>query len=197
MLITNDLDQLMQKVDLQGWGTFTLDQTLLNQLLIRFNEIESLNQLRPALITQSTEVDSSLAIRNDFIHWLSFDQPAECELESLLQKLQLHLKNYFRISLTHFECHFALYPAGHFYKTHIDQTQHDNKRFFTFVIYLNPSWEVENGGQIVGYEDFSEKSKLFEILPTAGTVIIFQSHIPHEVKISNKTRRSITGWFRT
>lgn len=201
MLFTNDLDQLMQKVDLQGWGLLEIKNPLLNELIIRFRQIEKSEKFRPALVSDITlnqdRKKESQAIRNDFIHWLNFEDPSEQKIEFLLQQIRECLKNYFRISLTHFECHFAQYPAGHFYKTHSDQTAQDNKRFFSFVIYLNENWKPEYGGQIVGYDSFAHKNKIFEMYPHAGTMIVFKSDIPHEVLSSTTTRRSLTGWFRT
>jgi SM-20-related protein len=200
MLITNDLDQLMQKVDLQGWGQLEIQNPLLNDLIQRFLELEQSQSFRPASISDldlAQQAKKSQTIRNDLIHWLTFENPAECKIEQLLNQIREHLKSYFRISLTHIESHFAQYPAGHFYKTHSDQTAQNNKRFFTFVIYLNPHWLPHYGGQMIGYESFEQKNKLFEFMPNAGTMVVFKSDIPHEVLPATITRRSLTGWFRT
>lgn len=192
MFHTNDLEHLMQKVDQTGWGTISLSPNICQSLLARLKTIEKLGLLRPASTTQS--VGSETTIRNDLTYWLEkgHDTIENYFLEGL-NELLLSLKNYFRISLTHFECHFAVYPKGHFYKKHVDQTADHNKRFFSFVIYLNLDWHESLGGKLVGFEN---ANKIFEVLPLFGQMIVFRSDIPHEVEPCLAERRSISGWFR-
>lgn len=183
----------MQKVDEAGFGTISLSPEVCNPLLAHFKELEQEGRFKPATITQTS--DQAKTIRNDFTYWLEKDHhPTEKNLLEGIDQLLLALKNYFRISLSHFECHFALYPKGHFYKKHIDQTAENNKRFFSFVIYLNQNWNESLGGKLVGFDD-SDK-KIFELIPHFGQMIVFRSDIPHEVEPSLSERRSITGWFR-
>lgn len=192
MFRTNDLEQLMQKVDDAGFGTISLSPKVCQDLLTRFKEVEQEGLLKSATITQGT--DLAKTIRNDFTYWLEKEHhPIEKNILEGLDELRLALKNYFRISLSNLECHFALYPRGHFYKKHVDQTAENNKRFFSFVIYLNPEWSESLGGKLVG---FDEHNKIFEVIPHFGQMIIFRSDIPHEVEISLRERRSIAGWFR-
>ena len=192
MFRTNDLEQLMQKVDDTGWGMTSLDPKLANFLLERFKQVQDKGLLQAATITQST--DEAQAIRNDLTYWLEKEHHAtEAKVIKMLNQVMLALKDYFRISLTHLECHFAFYPPGHFYKRHIDQTADNNKRFFSFVIYLNPDWKSSDGGTLVGY---NENQRLFEVMPNFGEMIVFRSDIPHEVEMSHNERRSVAGWFR-
>lgn len=192
MLHTNDLEQLMQKVDGFGWGITSLDPKLATLLLERFQDVQNQGLLQSATITQTT--DQATAIRNDLTYWLEKQHhPTESKILENLELVQTALKNYFRISLSHLECHFAFYPPGHFYKKHVDQTENNNKRFFSFVIYLNPNWKSSDGGKLVGYD---QDRKLFEVIPHFGEMIVFRSDIPHEVETSHNERRSIAGWFR-
>lgn len=192
MFRTNDLEQLMQKVDEAGWGMTSLDPLLANLLLERFQDVQKQGLLQSATITKST--DQTKAIRNDFTYWLEKEHhPTESKVLENLEQVLTALKNHFRISLSHLECHFAFYPSGHFYKKHIDQTDSNNKRFFSFVIYLNPNWKAADGGKLVGYH---QEQKLFEVMPHFGEMIVFRSDIPHEVETSHNERRSIAGWFR-
>ncbi len=143
-------------------------------------------------------------IRNDFTLWIddknwpSGLKPDEIDLlqnfcHSLTQ-IQTELKNYFRLSLNSYETHFAIYPKGHFYKKHVDQTAENNRRHFSFVLYLNQGpWSESEGGQLVGYKG---SEKVFEVLPTGDRMIIFFSSIEHEVLPTQRERFSITGWFR-
>lgn len=199
MLTTNDLEQLMQKVDSQGWGIIDLaqhDPDFVNTLYQYHISKEQQGLLKPATITQENANDKNM-IRNDHTFWLDFQNETEKNIKSKIDVFLQALRQYFRIGLTHYESHLAYYPAGHYYKTHSDQPLENNKRFFSFVIYLNRDWTITDGGQIAGYTDFTEKNCLFEILPEYGKMILFQSHIPHEVKTSHANRRSLTGWFRT
>lgn len=182
----------MQKVDEAGWGTISLPPDICSDLLARLKDVEQQGLLKSATITQST--DQAKTIRNDYTYWLEKSQsPTEKLLLENLEQLLMQLKNYFRIGLTHFECHFALYPKGHFYKKHIDQTADHNRRFFSFVIYLNHDWNEHLGGKLIG---FNGEQKIFELLPNFGQMIVFRSDIPHEVEPSASSRRSIAGWFR-
>jgi len=199
MITTNDLEQLLQKVDSQGWGLIDLtqyDPEFVNSLLQYHILKEQQGLLKPATITQDSANNKNI-IRNDQTFWLDFQNEAEKYIQSRLDIFLQALRQYFRMGLTHYESHLAFYPAGHYYKTHSDQTLENNKRFFSFVIYLNKDWTESLGGQISGYSDFTENNCLFEIIPEYGKMILFQSHIPHEVKISHANRRSLTGWFRT
>lgn len=199
MFRTNDLEQLMQKVDEAGWGTISLSPDICQSLLLRLKDLEQQGLLKLATITENTQSDktktiNAKTIRNDFTYWIEKDHhPTEKNLLDGLDELRLALKNYFRISLTHLECHFALYPKDHFYKKHVDQTADNNKRFFSFVIYLNQNWTESLGGKLVGFED---ENRIFEIIPHFGQMIVFRSDIPHEVEPSFSERRSIAGWFR-
>ncbi|AZZ37229.1 hypothetical protein CIK05_10665 [Bdellovibrio sp. qaytius] len=195
MFCTNDLEQLMQKVDDSGWGMTSLDPQLAQLLLERFNQVQEQGLLTSAAITQSVAAaDSAKTIRNDLTYWLEKEHhPSEQQVLEKLDEVLIAFKNYFRISLSHLECHFAFYPPGHFYKKHIDQTADNNKRFFSFVIYLNPNWKDSDGGKLVGFDN---EQKIFEVMPHFGDMILFKSDIPHEVEISHNERRSIAGWFR-
>lgn len=190
MFRTNDLAQLMQNLmtslDESGWGLISLEPTMCEKLVKRLNHLEKMDLLRPADVTTAREGHS---IRNDFTYWLEkdHDESEKIFIENL-ETLQTELKNYFRIGLTHNECHFAVYPEGHYYQMHVDQTAQNNKRFFSFVVYLNENWKPEHGGYLVSSE--------FKILPEMGTMIVFKSDIPHEVQKGTRVRRSIAGWFR-
>jgi len=198
MITTNDLEQFMQKIDLQGWthiDLMTFDPEFVQTLYQYHQHIEQRGLFKSASITENnTELQK--VIRNDYTYWLEFNNDTEKLIQQKLDLFLNALHDYFRIGLTHYESHLALYPSGHFYKTHIDQTRENNKRFFSFVIYLNKNWSNDKQGEIVGYTDPAKSEILFKMLPTYGQMILFQSHIPHEVITSKSNRRSLTGWFR-
>lgn len=162
--------------------------------------------LIPARITQNHLQGSTaqnLEIRSDFTIWLSdaLKQSDLSDLEkSTIELLQRRLsattetlKDFFRFPLNSYESHFAAYPVGHSYARHCDQTKTNNRRHFSFVIYLNSNWKSENGGQLVLYPENNEP---IQILPKIEHMIFFKSDLEHEVQIGTRPRYSITGWIR-
>lgn len=158
---------------------------------------------KAATIVESKNAQPIQEIRNDFTLWIDEQKWPEgltasenealkhyCQFLSLTRET---LKNYFRVSLNSYETHFAVYPKGHFYKKHVDQTATNNRRYFSFVLYLNEQWSPADGGQLVGYK---AENKIFEVLPLAPNLIVFKSSLEHEVLPAMKERFSITGWFR-
>jgi SM-20-related protein len=137
-------------------------------------------------------------IRNDVTYWLDEKTESLCEKKflNLIESIKSELQNYFRLSLSNFETHYAIYDKDQFYKRHSDQKKTDNKRAFSFVYYLNKNWAPSNGGQLIGYLEDSE-NELFKIQPEAGTFILFKSDIEHQVLTSHAPRFSVTGWIRT
>ena len=196
--------QELQRLDHDGF--VVLEPTSLDCAQLK-NVAQKLYQekyFKSATIGASNTVKSNFSeIRNDFTLWIDLNdlpaslQNAETEILKnycrFLEIVLADLKNYFRISLNSFETHFAVYPKGHFYKKHVDQTALNNKRHFSFVIYLNENWTQADGGRFLGYKD---NQKSFDCLPLMGKMIIFLSSLEHEVSPANRERFSISGWFR-
>jgi SM-20-related protein len=96
------------------------------------------------------------------------------------------------LSLKDYEVHMTVYPAGSYYKRHLDQFKHDDHRKLSVICYLNNNWEESNGGQLRMF--LPDNSKDF--LPLAGRLVCFRSdQIEHEVRASNRERLSLTGWI--
>ncbi|MEK6628713.1 MAG: 2OG-Fe(II) oxygenase [Bdellovibrionota bacterium] len=188
-------EEYFEELSTQSWTQIPIDTDfsikLRNSAESKFNS----DLFKAARVTDS--INPLPTIRNDSIFWLdaksetlnATDQVALTQIDVLKESL----KNYFRLSLTELECHYAVYPAGHFYKKHSDVTAQNNKRIFSFVIYLNNSWQPDDGGELLGYE---EEQTLFKIRPQAGNMILFKSELEHEVLTTYKTRYSLTGWIR-
>ena len=64
----------------------------------------------------------------------------------------------FSLGLFDYECHYAKYQQGDFYKKHYDAFKGRSNRIFTTVCYLNTP---ESGGELVIYKP---KSKDIEIV---------------------------------
>ena len=115
-----------------------------------------------------------------------------------LESLRLLLNEQFFLGLFNFEGHFAIYPEGAFYKPHLDQHAHTQDRIVTIILYLNPDWTEGDGGELKIWTEMSGKDGPFQLIqPRMGTVVCFLAdQFWHEVLPANKSRSSITGWFR-
>jgi SM-20-related protein len=134
------------------------------------------------------------AIRGDSILWLD-KEIVEPPLKNYLTKideLRTFINQSLYLSLKDFEAHLASYPAGSFYKRHLDQFKSDDHRKISIITYLNDSWKENEGGQLRMYHENRE----IDILPLAGRMVCFRSdQIEHEVLPATRERLSITGWL--
>lgn len=193
MFAANNLEPYFEKLSEKSWVLLPVQTDFIAELLTSAQKKQA--QFREATITQSLKPESQL--RNDRIFWLNED-PSQSSADQLalqaLNQLRHELRDYFRISLTHLECHFSIYEPGQFYVRHRDTTAQDNQRIFSFVIYLNPNWADTDGGHLVGYT--ADNTPLFKIKPEAGQMILFKSDLEHEVQEAHRTRYALTGWIR-
>ncbi len=203
MFPANDLKKYLEKyfsqLNEQNWTLIPVDKILTSKLQDSARTKLKANQFKAAGIS-GLELPAT-EIRNDSTFWLDSqsDSLNEADRKVLicLQELTVLLKDFFRISLTEVECHYAVYQPGQYYKRHRDSTQNDNKRVFSFVIYLNENWAPTDGGQLVGYENGNDnKTAAFSILPELGNMILFKSDFEHEVLRTDRLRYSLTGWLR-
>ena len=133
------------------------------------------------------------AIRGDFVYWLDAnrDEPIHAFF-GWIEELRVLLNRNLMLSMSDYEFHLAHYPAGTYYKRHLDQFKGRNNRLLTVIIYLNENWQPGDGGELKIIKERSEKI----IQPIANRGIIFRSDtIPHEVLTTNKSRYSLTGWL--
>lgn len=139
-------------------------------------------------------------IRGDFIHWLEADQASEVETAYLhaMGELQVALNQHFFLGLFELESHFAIYPPGATYQKHLDQFIGKAERKVSAILYLNERWQAEDGGALRMYLDKNDDSNFIDILPAAGTLVVFlSSDFLHEVLPAKRERISVTAWFRT
>ena len=133
-------------------------------------------------------------IRGDYIEWIDKKNPAD-PINVYLQQLQnlmLFLNQSLFLSMKDIEVHIARYPAGAFYKRHLDQFKKDDHRRLTVICYLNKNWTQDDGGQLRIYND----GGYVDILPEAGRLVCFRSDLlEHEVLAANRERNAITGWM--
>jgi SM-20-related protein len=99
--------------------------------------------------------------------------------------------------LRELEAHLAVYPAGAFYRKHVDRFSTDDARAISCSLYLNKGWKREDGGELRVYDGAEDEAGFVTIYPSAGTAVLINSKsVYHEVRPASRDRFSITGWFR-
>ena len=148
---------------------------------------------------QATQVRSE--IRSDSIFWLEADDTATSTKAwiSAMDNLCQHFRSQLFLPLCSYEGHLARYPASGFYKAHLDRHSNTQARQISIIAYLNEDWKDSDGGQLRLYTDIDRgvSGPYIDVLPRAGTVVIFRSaDFWHEVMPSKRPRLSLTGWLR-
>ncbi|CAM3784577.1 2OG-Fe(II) oxygenase [Rheinheimera salexigens] len=162
----------------------------LNSALL--HEAQHKAQLTPAGIGRSNGHQMNQHIRRDATQWFDGESAAQQAYLQLMTELQQTLNRQCFLGLFDFECHFARYQHGDFYKKHLDAFKGRTNRVLTTVSYLNT---VAKGGQLALYDEHDQLIKT--IIPTAGSLLLFESErFPHEVLPAQDPRFSIAGWFR-
>lgn len=155
-------------------------------------------ELKPAGIGRAHGQQTNSEIRRDEIAWIeSTHGGAAGQWLEFIAQLQQYLNRTLMLGLFSFESHFAHYAPGAFYKTHVDAFKGQANRILSVVLYLNPEWVQEDGGEMVLYSDQGTQTVLETIQPQAGTLVVFLSEdFPHEVLPAKRHRYSIAGWYR-
>jgi SM-20-related protein len=134
------------------------------------------------------------SVRGDFVFWL--DKARDSGISGvfdLLESVKSILNRLCFLSLSGYEFHLAHYPAGAFYKRHLDQFKERQNRMITLIIYLNEHWQKGDGGELKVYR---ADGSSFCVDPKGNRCLIFKSAvIEHEVLATNKSRYTLTGWF--
>jgi len=155
---------------------------------------DSANQFKKAGIGKKQDLQINEGIRGDYIHWLDKNNASSAigiYLNRLAELIQ-YLNQSLFLSLKDYEVHMTVYPAGTYYKRHLDQFKADDHRKLSIICYLNMVWTDENGGQLRMY--LPDQS--LDVLPLAGRLVCFRSdQIEHEVLPATKERLSLTGWI--
>jgi len=190
-------DTIIDDLAERGWSLQSsfLSPDLTLELAAECRRRETEGALAPAGIGRGEAMAVREGIRGDHIQWLEQGQSPICDRYlALMDELRLSLNQTLFLGLEEFECHFALYPPGAFYKTHLDRFRDDDSRCVTAVVYLNTDWQDSDGGALrMHFPDGSHR----DIPPLAGSLVVFlSSSFPHEVLITHADRLSLTGWFR-
>lgn len=153
-------------------------------------------ELTPAAIGRARLQQTNEQIRTDKTRWLEGDTPIQRAYQAQMADLQLQLNRQLFMGLKDYECHYALYQTGDFYRKHLDAFRGRGNRRLTTVLYLNDDWQATDGGELLVYASRG-KTVTHRVLPQAGTLVCFLSEdFPHEVLPARRDRLSIAGWFR-
>jgi len=163
--------------------------------ILQLDEFKTgLLQFKKAGIGQKQEKQINEAIRGDYIEWIdrtAARPPLQAYLTKLNELISFVNQTLF-LSLKDYEVHMTIYPAGAYYKKHLDQFKKDDHRKLSVICYLNKNWKVEEGGQLRIYR----QEESIDVLPVAGRLVCFRSDLlEHEVLPSTRNRLSLTGWM--
>ncbi|GAB2900914.1 2OG-Fe(II) oxygenase [Microbulbifer echini] len=135
-------------------------------------------------------------VRTDEISWITGELATGREWINWASQLQVYLNRRLFLGLFSFESHFSHYRPGDYYKRHYDAFRGEATRVLSLIVYLNPSWNPLDAGELVLYKNDQDRIGT-KVTPLMGTVVTFLSEeFPHEVLPANRDRYSIAGWFR-
>lgn len=181
----------------QGWSQQDafLSEELSAALADECRALMAAGALKKAGVGRGSEVKIRTDIRGDHIVWLKRGQSVACDRYlQLMDQLRVALNRSFFLGLEDYESHFAFYPPGSAYQTHLDRFRDDDKRTVSAVIYLNDAWLPEQGGALRMHP---ADQPAVDVLPLAGRLALFLSAtMPHEVLPASRDRLSLAGWFR-
>jgi SM-20-related protein len=147
-------------------------------------------------IGRGDEVRERSAIRGGTVCWIEPSMPAGTAFLAWMEGMRVSLNRELFLGLDTFDAHYAHYPTGTCYGTHVDRHQRTNARVVSAVVYLNADWPADGGGELVLYDAHGDAR--LTLAPAGGTLVLFMSEgTPHEARKATRERWSIAGWFRT
>lgn len=191
------LSAVVDDLATRGWSEQAnfLPADLVRALATECRRRAAEGELNPAGVGRGAAQEVRETIRGDHILWLDPGESDDCDQYlDAMDELRLAINQGLFIGLEDYECHFALYPPGAFYRRHLDRFRDDDRRAVSAVFYLNENWQPGDGGEL---RMFLADEVVRDVQPTAGTLVVFLSgDIPHEVLAARRDRLSLTGWFR-
>jgi SM-20-related protein len=187
--------KILEDIETNGFavcdGFISVSETEL--FLSKIKELEAKKLFKQAAIGNADLKQTNADIRRDNIFWLDNGDDEMCKLFfERIDAIVLNLNRHFYLGINDHEFHLAHYPAGAFYKKHKDAFKSDDARKISVILYLNKNWKKENGGELNIYLE----NRTETIEPLAGRLVVFESHLEHEVLESKTDRYSITGWLK-
>lgn len=192
------MNTLAESLSKQGYCILPnlLSLSLSFDLYRRVVRLEEHNALKQAGIGREFQFQVNNSVRLDETRWLSPDHAIDAAYLAAMSHLRLELNKRLFLGLFDYEAHYAHYGPGAFYKRHLDAFKGQSNRILTTVLYLNPDWRADDGGQLVLYHSV-DNTTLARVPPELGTFVLFLSEqFPHEVLPCKQDRYSVSGWFR-
>jgi len=178
-------------VVLPGW----LEAGLITALRAELPSEGAVEGMHRAGVGRGAEHRVADAVRGDWIRWLDGSSPTQAAFLQRMETIRQNANRTLQLGVFELEAHFALYPPGSGYERHLDAFQDGNPRRLSAVLYLNPVWAENDGGELAIYDDDGREVR--RVLPEAGTLVLFLSQrIPHAVLPAKRWRASIAAWFR-
>jgi len=154
--------------------------------------------LTPAAIGRAGSMQRDASIRSDTIAWMDGSTPTQLAWLDAMEQLRCAINRELFVGLFDYECHYAHYQPGQFYRRHRDAfvgNRVAQARVLSTICYLTDNWQPADAGELMVYD--TTDSPLVQVAPLPGTLVIFLSEqFPHEVLPTNNSRYSIAGWFR-
>lgn len=140
-------------------------------------------------------------IRSDRTGWL--EDTAAAPIAVLLgafDGLRVALNEHAWLGLRRTEVQLACYPGrGARYARHRDAFVGGEGRRVTAIVYLNPAWTPDDGGQLRMYLSGTEAGRAetsVDIEPIGGRCLVFLSEtVEHEVLPAWAPRFAVTAWY--
>ena len=134
--------------------------------------------------------------RTDSVCWIEGTSDPCRRWLQYSESLRHSLNRSLFLGLFSYESHYARYLPGEYYRRHLDSFQGEANRLVSTVLYLNPGWSPDDGGELLIYEPEADES-FARVTPSFGTLVTFLSEVfPHEVLPARRTRYSVAGWYR-
>ncbi|BCN92541.1 prolyl 4-hydroxylase subunit alpha [Thiomicrorhabdus immobilis] len=197
-LTPETLNLLLDNLVEHGWYALAdaIPMQMCAELLSDIERYDEAGALKPAGIGRGDEHQIAKEIRRDQIKWLDGSSEVQRQYLQYMAQLQYELNKALFLGLFEYECHYALYQQGDFYKKHLDSFKGQANRMVSSVLYLNPDWQPDWGGELVIYNE-EDNAEIARVLPEMGKLVVFMSEqMPHEVLPTLQPRASVTGWFR-
>lgn len=199
------LEVIVNALEKDGWCVVPgfLETPLWQAMAAEAHEMHAEGGFRQAGVGRNQSFMIRPEIRNDRVLWLDPASPTPLQSEYLtrMESLRQRINRELQLGLFGFESHYAVYPAGSFYRRHLDRFKGAGHRTVSCILYLNEAWQPEDGGALRIYLPLADHAAVtvethFDVMPKGGTLVVFLSAgYEHEVLPATRERLSITGWF--
>ena len=196
MNLQQNKELIAEALATKGWIVLDdfFDPELIQELASECRLQYQLGLLKEAGVGRGGQIVVEKSIRGDQTRWLEPGMSSEVDLYlQHVEQLRAVLNELLYLGLQETEQHFAFYPQGAFYQKHLDRFRDEDRRVVSSVLYLNPDWKPEHGGELRLHLGES----IADIEPKANRYVLFMSaQIQHEVRPTATDRLSLTGWFK-